>query len=83
MFGVVYVIFVVFYISLFVVFVFDCLFIFDMMYIKLFISGLFVIIMVVVWFWGVRGLEIIELFVVIIKLVIIVGVFVVLVIYDI
>lgn len=81
--GAAYAISVAFYISLFAAFVFDRLSISDTTYIKLFTSGLLVIIMVVAWLRGARGLETIELFAVTIKLAIIVGVLAALATYDI
>lgn len=81
--GAAYAISVAFYISLFAAFVFDRLAIADTTLIKLFTSGLLVIIMLVAWLRGARGLETIELFAVTIKLAIIVGVLVALATYDI
>ena len=81
--GAAYAISVAFYISLFAAFVFDRLAIDDTTLIKLFTSGLLVIIMLVAWLRGARGLETIELFAVTIKLAIIVGVLVALATYDI
>lgn len=81
--GAAYAISVAFYISLFAAFVFDRLAIVDTTIIKLFTSGLLVIIMLVAWLRGTRGLETIELFAVTIKLAIIVGVLVALATYDI
>lgn len=81
--GAAYAISVAFYISLFAAFVFDRLAIDDTTLIKLFTSGLLVIIMLVAWLRGARGLETIELFAVTIKLAIIIGVLTALATYDI
>jgi hypothetical protein len=78
-----YAISVAFYISLFSAFVFDRIGVSDITTIKLVTTALLVAIMAIAWLRGAKGLELIELYAVTIKLAIIVGVLIALLTYDI
>lgn len=78
-----YAISVAFYISLFSAFIFDRIGVTDLTIIKLITTLILLVIMVITWLRGAKGLEVIELYAVTIKLAIIVGVLVALLSYDI
>ena len=78
-----YAISVAFYISLFSAFIFDRIGVTDLTIIKLITTLILLVIMVIAWLRGAKGLEVIELYAVTIKLAIIVGVLVALLSYDI
>ena len=72
--GAAYAISVAFYISLFAAFVFDRIQVTDPVQIKIMTSLVLLLVMVIAWYRGARGLETIELYAVSIKLAIIIGV---------
>ena len=78
-----YAISVAFYISLFSAFIFDQIGVTDTTTIKLVTTVMLLAIMTIAWLRGAKGLEIIELYAVTIKLAIIVGVLIALLSYDI
>ena len=78
-----YAISVAFYISLFSAFIFDRIGVTDLTIIKLITTLILLVIMIIAWRRGAKGLEVIELYAVTIKLAIIVGVLAALLSYDI